>query len=95
MADPFVQVETRAGDPIRVFGSEIIPFSRAVILRFPGISGGVIWNRPVSVLVGTDGEREEILRVRDVTRLAQVFILGAGLLGSFLIWLFFKNGNNA
>ncbi len=95
MPDPILQVETRAGEPIRAFGAEIIPFSRAMILRFPGNSGGVIWNRPISVLVGTGGEHEEILRVRDVTRLAQVIILSAGLLGSVLIWLLFNNRKNA
>ncbi|MGE5222711.1 MAG: hypothetical protein ACM3PY_09745 [Omnitrophica WOR_2 bacterium] len=95
MPDPIVQVETRAGVPVHAFGSEIIPFSRAVIVRFPGNSGGVVWNRPVSVLVGTDGEHEEILRVRDVTRLAEVLILCSGLLGSLLIWLLFQNRKNA
>ncbi len=88
MAEPIFQIETIAGTPIKAGEAELIPFSRAVILRFPGWrQGGVIWNRPVSVLVTGSGGQEEILRVRDVTRMGQIAILAAGFIGSLLIYL--------
>jgi len=84
---PFFTIETTPGETIQAGRSKITPFSQAVKLILPGSKGGLIWNRPVSVLVqGTDGS-EQVLPVVDVTRIAQLALLGIGLAGGILFWL--------
>jgi hypothetical protein len=83
----FITIETLPGETIHAGRHKITPFSRAVKLILPGSKGGLIWNRPVSVLVqGVDG-REQVLPVQDVTRIAQLALLGIGLAGGILFWL--------
>ena len=84
---PLLEHETRAGAPVSVGETTLIPLARATILRFPGGSGGLIWNRPVAVIAQTPGNEERNIPVPDVTRQAEWTLLGLGILGSFLIWL--------
>jgi hypothetical protein len=84
---PFITIETLSGISIQTGTNKITPFSQAVKLMLPGSRGGLIWNRPVSVLVqGFDGS-ENVLPVVDVTRIAQIALLGIGLAFGFLFWL--------
>ncbi len=84
---PFLTIETLPGGTIQSGPNKITPFSQAVKLMLPGSRGGLIWNRPVSVLVqGTDGS-ENVLPVVDVTRIAQLALLGVGLAFGILFWL--------
>ncbi len=46
-----IQIETRWGKPIESNGRKIIVQSRALQINLPILSGGIVWNRPVSVLV--------------------------------------------
>lgn len=83
---PFFTIETLPGDTIQAGKNKITPFSQAIKLILPRSMGGLIWNRPVSVLVqGADGS-EQVLPVVDVTRIAQLALLGFGLAGGFLFW---------
>ncbi len=84
---PFLTIETLPGGTIQSGPNKITPFSQAVKLMLPGSRGGLVWNRPVSVLVqGTDGS-ENVLPVVDVTRIAQLALLGVGLAFGILFWL--------
>lgn len=84
---PFLTIETLPGGTIQSGPNKITPFSQVVKLMLPGSRGGLIWNRPVSVLVqGTDGS-ENVLPVVDVTRIAQLALLGVGLAFGILFWL--------
>ena len=83
----FVEVETRAGDPISVGDSKIIPLAKVAQLKIPGWFGGVIWNRPVAVVVQTDDDEEQVVPVRDITRVAQLAIFGSGLFIVLMAWL--------
>jgi hypothetical protein len=71
-----VQLQTVSGDPVAVGDVTLTPQSQALSIRWP--KGGFVWNRPLAVLVERDGETERI-PVVDVTRTAQVALLGASL----------------
>lgn len=84
---PFITIETQPGETIQAGRNKITPFSQAIKLILPGSRGGLVWNRPVSVLVqGADGG-EQVLPVVDVTRIAQLALFGIGLVGGVLFWL--------
>jgi len=86
MDKKFIQVETKAGEPVAYGDLRLIPMSRSVRFGLPGMKGGFIWNRPVSVAVVDQAGNEAILPVHDVTRLIQIAILGSGLLAG--VWFF-------
>jgi hypothetical protein len=82
-----LQIENRAGKPIVIGKNRITPFYQSVGLNMPQINGGMLWNRPVSVLaVNADGE-ESVIPVVDVTRRIQIVIFGSGLFILMLTWL--------
>lgn len=82
---PIVTYETQAGQPIRHGDVTLVPFARTlrVLLpwHFPGVNWGygLAWSRPVSVLAVTDDGQEQVIPVRDVTRQAQLGLVGACL----------------
>lgn len=86
MLDKFIQVENRAGSIIQAGENRLMPVSQAIRLQIPGLQGGLIWNRPVSVVVTTPDGQEQILPIRDVTRIAQLTLLGMAVVGSLLYW---------
>lgn len=90
----FVKVETRAGDPIQVGVSKIVPLAQVVRLQIPGWLGGVIWNRPVAVVVKSDEDDEQIVPVVDVTRAAQLAIIGLGFFITLMVYLLNRGRNN-
>lgn len=61
-----------------------MPISRSVRLEWR--RGGLIWNRPLGVLVRAGG-RETRVPIRDRTRRTQLALLGAGLVGSLVLRL--------
>jgi hypothetical protein len=86
----WITLESRAGEAVTAGARRLIPLSRVIRVHLPGQPGGVVWNRPAAVLVREADGQEIELPVRDVTRLAQLAILTAGLLGSWLIWIAFR-----
>jgi hypothetical protein len=96
-----ISIKKSNGKPIPVGNLELIPVSQALVIRTPGQVNGLVWNRPVAVRVKrleqaiAEMQVVQVLPVRDDTRLAQLLILGAGLLGSALIWLIFRNHSNS
>lgn len=85
---PVFQVETNAGTAVRAGLRRLVPFSQVIKLIPPGeASAGLIWNRPVAVLVQEPDGTERVLRIPDITRQAQILLLALGLFGAFLIWL--------
>jgi hypothetical protein len=46
----------------------------------------VVWNRPVAVVVHTGDEEGQVIPIRDVTRIAQLAIVGSGLLVILMTW---------
>ena len=76
----WLQIETRSTEPVPVAGGQLVPFAQSFRLRFPGNSGGLIWNRPVSVLYQTPDGQEILLPVHDVTRSIVWSLAGAVIL---------------
>jgi hypothetical protein len=71
-----LQWQTISGEEVTIGDVTLTPQSQALTLRWP--NGGFVWNRPVAVLVGRDGQTERV-PVVDVTRIAQLTLLGLGL----------------
>lgn len=91
----YISYDIRSGEPVKRGNLTLVPFARALEIRIPGLQGGLEWVRPDSMLVYTDDGREDILHVRDVTRIVQLSILGAGLFTGLLIWQIFRNRNHS
>jgi hypothetical protein len=72
-----VSWQTETGDSVEVGDVTLAPQSQSLLVRWP--DGGWVWNRPVAVLVERGGETERI-PVVDVTRKAQVGLLGLAAL---------------
>ncbi len=72
---------------------ELTPYSRATIIHVPGFSGGLVWNRPGGVFVKRSDGTETELPIRDETRIAQVTLLGLGILGTFVAWIFSRRSD--
>lgn len=85
-----INLETQGGQPISAGNFTLTPFAQSLRIRIPGLRGGLVWNRPISILVtGADGQ-EQVIPVPDVTRQVQWGLLGGGLAGSLLLWLIFQ-----
>ena len=82
--------QTSTGDPIEVNNLTVYPVARSYQLRIPGMHGGIMWNRPLAVIVEEAGGKREVLPVHDCTRQLQIAILGAGIITSLLTWLVFR-----
>jgi hypothetical protein len=83
-----IRVENRAGEPVYTQDKTIIPLAISTIVQIPGLPVGLVWNRPSAVVIRFADDREEVLPVRDVTRQAQLALLGASasVLLFFLVW---------
>ena len=86
----WITLESHAGEAVQAGARRLTPISSVVRLDIPGWRGGVVWNRPAAILVSEPDGQEQLLPVRDITRITQLLVLGAGLLGSWLIWLAFR-----
>jgi hypothetical protein len=47
----------------------VTPQSQALVIRWP--NGGLVWNRPVAVVVESPGQTRRI-PIRDITRIVQI-----------------------
>jgi hypothetical protein len=83
-----LRIKTLTGDPVIVKGTELRVRSQFVQLRFPFIPGGLIWNRPVAVLVRTADGQVQILPIPDVTRTILLMLLVFSFAGTILLRVF-------
>lgn len=82
---PQLQFETRPGQTLRVGKTRLTPFAQSFQLTLPGLPGGLIWNRPVSILAQYPDGREEVTPIPDLTRRIQFTIYGMGIFGGLLL----------
>ena len=75
------------GEPIYWDKLTVTPESQSLSLQVPYFHFS--WNRPVAVYVN-DGQREQRVRVMDMTRIIQLGIFSAGLIAVMAVWLFSK-----
>jgi len=88
MSNSLLRIETLTGQPVKVKDAQLRLRSQVLQLRFPFISGGVIWNRPVAVLVRTLDSQDRILPIRDVTRTAMLVLAGLSFASTFLVMIY-------
>lgn len=68
-----IQCRTVSGSPLSVGDVTVTPQSQALTIRWP--SGGLVWNRPVAILVEREGQQTERIPIVDVTRVIQLGLL--------------------
>jgi hypothetical protein len=88
---PTIEREIKTGDTRQVGDLEITPLTQVLKIQIPGHHAGLIWNRPKAVIVRSPDGQENILPVRDVTRLVIWSMLAGGLLGAIMIGLMHRN----
>lgn len=80
MPNRMIRFETHAGAPVKSGDTRLIPFTKALVIQFPGLPGGLVWNRPVSVLaISPDGE-EHLLPIEDKTRQIQISLFASAIM---------------
>jgi hypothetical protein len=88
MSTSLLRIETHTGQPIRIKDSELRVRSQVVQLQLPIANGGLIWNRPVDVLVSSSHGQEQILPIPDLTRAAILMLAAFCFTSMFLLILF-------
>ena len=82
-----VQLENRVGKPIKAGPYKIIPIEQSFQVQPPGMRGFLFWRKPSSVVVQHPNGTDEVLDIPDVTRQAQIGILGFALLITLMFGL--------
>lgn len=90
MAERILVQQTSSGDPVPVGDINVYPVARSYRMTFPGVHGGMVWNKPLGVIVEDKLGNRQTIPVPDVTRRLQVAILAAGFLGSLLAWMMIR-----
>ena len=75
------QWQTFSGGQVTVGDVTLTPESRALIVRWP--KGGLVWVRPVALVVER-GEEQERALIADVTRELQLGLLGLAIIAALL-----------
>ncbi|HEY62242.1 MAG: hypothetical protein J7L73_08875 [Anaerolineales bacterium] len=91
--DELIRIQTRAIPKISTKNYEITPFVKSIRIQPPGFWGILIWNRPSAIAVETKQGDQRIISITDYTRLAQLIILGIGIVGSILLLVFNRKNN--
>lgn len=79
-----IRWQTISGDKTTIGDVTITPQAQTFTIRLP--YGGLVWNRPVAVLVERGGQTERISIV-DITRVIQLGLLGLSLVFSIAIFV--------
>jgi hypothetical protein len=82
-----ITTEVQAGEPIEVGEFRLIPMEKATRFKLSGAPGGVIWNRPASVVAYYPDGESVVLPIKDHTRIIQIALLGGGIAMAVLMWL--------
>jgi hypothetical protein len=94
MANKIFIQQTNAGEPIEVNDLTLYPVARSYRINFPKVHGGILWNRPLAVMVEDSVGNRQVLPVVDLTRLLQIAIFGAGFIISMLTWFVLRMTKN-
>jgi hypothetical protein len=71
-----IRCQTVSGSSVTVGDVRLTPQSQALTIRWP--YGGLVWNRPVAILVER-GQQVERVPIVDVTRILQLVMLSLGV----------------
>jgi len=87
MSNSLLRIQTLTSQPLTIKDTQLRLRSQVIQLRLPILNGGLIWNRPVAVVIHTADGQDQTLPVRDVTR-SVVLVLTALCVSTFLLTLF-------
>jgi hypothetical protein len=90
MARRILVQQTSAGEPVKAGDVKIYPVARSYRVNFPAAHGGIVWNRPLSVIVEDSQGNRQIIPIQDRTRQLQIGILAAGFIATMLTWFVFR-----
>ena len=93
MQTPLLRIETLTSPPITIPDAQVYIRSRLVQLRFPAVSGGLIWNRPVAIVVRRLNGQTKIVPILDLTRI--VWLALAGICFTGVVTLLFPRRKRA
>ncbi|MFW5940874.1 MAG: hypothetical protein ACOC9C_01085 [Chloroflexota bacterium] len=79
-----VKWQATEGETVTAHGYAVTPQAQALSVRLP--LGGIVWNRPLAVLVEQDGTTQRI-PILDLTRIAQLAIWTTAFLITIIAWL--------
>ncbi len=79
-----VSWQTTWGEEVIVGDVTVTPQSKALVIHAP--FGGLVWNRPVAILVER-GERTERIPIVDVTRIVQLGLLALSVVFTVVIFV--------
>ena len=82
-----IQLENRVGKPIKAGQYQIIPIEGALQFQPPGMRGFFFWKKPASLIVQYPDGSDEVIEVPDITRQAQILLVGFALVFSLAAWL--------
>jgi hypothetical protein len=85
-------IETLTSEARRVKDVQLRVRSQVVQLRLPIAHGGLIWNRPVAVLVDLPDGQQRVLPIPDPTRTAVLAFTGI-CIASTILAMFFRHRN--
>ena len=91
MQTSILRIETRTGPPIKIPDGQLYVRSRLVQLRFPPANWGLIWNRPVAIVVRPSTGQEKVIPVLDMTRIAVLTLAGICFTGIFAFMFLKRN----
>lgn len=81
-------IETLTGQPLNLNGVQLRLRSQVLQIRLPTANVGLIWNRPIAVVLSRPDGQEQILPIRDVTRTAVLALLAFSVGSIFILMLF-------
>ena len=82
-----IQLENRVGNPIKTGQYLMVPIEASLQFQPPGMRGFFFWKKPSSMIVQYPDGRDEVIEVPDVTRQAQILLVGFALVFSLAAWL--------
>lgn len=76
---PHLTMKTVSGATLRTGSTTVTPIARLLVVGWRNVA--LVWNRPVAVLAFQEG-RTSRLRIFDLTRVVQLSIVAAAVLGA-------------
>jgi hypothetical protein len=83
----FINNRIVAGNAFQAGELTLTPLARVFTIQFPGLVGGIVWNRPAGVRVSASGQADRFVPVYDYTRIAVWSFFALGLVGALAVWV--------
>jgi hypothetical protein len=91
---PWFEWISNTSDPVQVGENRLKLVSQALQIKIPGNWGGVIWNRPVTVIVESEDKDPHTIPIQDVTRRMQILAVLAATILTLVVWITSRKTNH-